>query len=441
MGLGLLGGGVATTKWLTRHGARVTVTDLKTRKELSSSVKALGPAAKKIRFVLGKHRVEDFKRNEIIVVNPGVPRTSKFLKIAKKADAKLENEASIFFRICQNPIIGVTGTRGKTTTVNWLHHILKKRYRKAALTGNSSDNPMLKVLDKLDGISPVVVELSSWHLEFLPKSKKSPHIAVITNIYPDHLNRYPSMRSYVLAKANIFKNQSADDFLLLNKDNLWTKFFIKLKPKSEIVYFPVPTGINLEKFKRLGLHNFYNLNIAILIARHLGVKISEIKAALRALPQVRFRQEVIIDRKNLKIVNDTTATTPEASEAVIKRFAGQGNIILISGGTDKKLEFSNWARTVETSVRPENLYLLEGSATKKMAKSLGKIGYFKKTEPQIFENLSFLIKEVKKNIKSGTDGGKTVLFSPAATSFEKFKNEFDRGKQFNRLARRGFNQF
>jgi UDP-N-acetylmuramoylalanine--D-glutamate ligase len=103
-------------------------TDLKKRSELSSSIKALGPAAKKVKFVLGKHRAEDFKNNEIVVVNPGVPRASKFLRIAKKAGAQFENEASIFFKECQNPIIGVTGTRGKTTTVNWLHHILKRNF-------------------------------------------------------------------------------------------------------------------------------------------------------------------------------------------------------------------------------------------------------------------------------------------------------------------------
>ncbi len=439
-GLGLLGGGIAATKWLVKHGAKVTVTDLKTRKELASSIKSLGVAAKKVRFVLGKHRAADFKDNEIIIVNPAVPRQSTFLKIAKKSGARLENEASIFFRFCRNPIIAVTGTRGKTTTANWIHYLLKKKYPRAVLTGNSADNPMLATLDKLDGKNPVVVELSSWHLELLPKSGRAPHIAVITNLYPDHLNRYPSMRSYALAKANIFLNQSKEDFLLLNKDNPWTKFFRKLQPKSQIVHFPISVGLNLEKFRRThGVHNFYNLNAAILVARHFGVPREIIKSALKTLPQLKFRQEVVLRRRNLEVIDDTTATTPEATMAALERFKVSGKLILITGGTDKNLDFSGWARIVKRAVRPENLFLLNGTATKKMTRSLHETGYFRKFKPQAFENLTPLIKVVKKNLRPKTYNLSTIiLFSPGATSFEKFQNEFDRGEQFNRLVKLHF---
>jgi UDP-N-acetylmuramoylalanine--D-glutamate ligase len=223
----------------------------------------------------------------------------------------------------------------------------KKKFPKSVLTGNSSDNPMLAALDKLDGRSPVVVELSSWHLELLPRAKKSPHVAVITNIYPDHLNRYPNMRSYILAKANIFLHQTGDDFLLLNKDNKWTKLFQSRKPKSRIVYFPAP-GVVSEKFKKThGLHNFYNLNAAVLVARHFGLSSEQVQSALKKLPQVKFRQETIINRKKLTVINDTTATTPEAAMAAIERFKGKTGLILIAGGTDKKLEFSDWAKAVK----------------------------------------------------------------------------------------------
>lgn len=450
VGLGLLGGGVATTKWLVRHGANVTVTDLKSRKELYSSIKSLGSAAEGVRFVLGRHRAEDFRKNEIVIVNPGVPRESPYLSVAKKAGAKLENEASIFLRFCKNPIVGVTGTRGKTTTANWIYHFLKKKYPGSALTGNSSDNPMLAALDKLDGRSPVVVELSSWHLELLPQSGRAPHIAVITNLYPDHLNRYPSIRSYALAKANIFSNQSENDFLLLNKNNPWTKFFLKLRPKAKIVYFPATLGLNLEKFKKThGEHNFYNLNVAVLVARHFGVSLQEIRTALKTLPPVKFRQELIVNKKNFKVVNDTTATTPEATIAALKRFAKFSrfnlvNLVLIAGGTDKKLDFKEWARTVKKYVKPEGLFLLNGSATKKMIRSLRKIGYFRRTKPQVFEDLSEIVKRIRNyelGIRLGNrslihDSLFIILFSPGAASFEKFKNEFDRGRKFNLYWRR-----
>ncbi len=461
MGLGLLGGGVAVTKWLVRHGAKVTVTDLKTRKELVESVKEIENYVKKarpvrgrtpqgarsaptqsrraasngVKFVLGQHKAEDFKNNEIIVVNPGVPRESNFLKIAKKSGARLENEASIFFHLCKNPIIGVTGTRGKTTIVNWLHHILKKKFPKAVLTGNSSDNPMLGVLDKLDSKHPVVVELSSWHLELLPKSKKSPHIAVITNIYPDHLNRYPSIRSYASAKANIFKYQTRKDFLILNRKNKWTKFFLKKKPKGKIVYFPAKTGLAKSKFiEYFGKHNFENMAAAVQAARVFGVSESIIKSAIRTLPKLQYRQEVIIKKRDLTIVNDTTATTPEAAIAAMERFYKKGTLILVAGGGDKKLDFTNWAKIVKRCVYPENLFLINGGATKKMVLELEKINYFFKSKPKLFEDLFGLLKTVR-----GVTGlRRVILFSPAATSFEKFQNEFDRGRQFNLYSKKLF---
>ncbi|MDP3725017.1 MAG: Mur ligase family protein, partial [Nanoarchaeota archaeon] len=154
MGLGLLGGGVATTKWLVRQGADVTVTDLKTRKELASSIKALGSAAKKIRFVLGRHDEKDFRTHDVIVVNPGVPRESRYLKIARRAGARIINDAVLFFEHLpkDNPIIAVTGTRGKTTTTNFIAHLLKTRWPHARAAGNTPENPLLKELERIEAL-------------------------------------------------------------------------------------------------------------------------------------------------------------------------------------------------------------------------------------------------------------------------------------------------
>lgn len=289
MGLGLLGGGIATTKWLVKHGAKVTVTDLKTRKQLASSIKALGSTAKKIKMVLGRHRDIDFKMKGIVVVNPAVSRESKYLKIAKRHGARLENEASIFFELCKNPVIGVTGTRGKTTTVNWIYHLLKRKFPHAVLAGNSSENPMLNVLDKLDGKSPVVVELSSWHLEFLPLSRRAPHIAVITNIYPDHLNRYRSLKDYASAKANIFKNQIKSDYLILNGSSKWLKFFLKKfaswRTKSKVVYPSLEAVKNAGRFREVyGEHNLENLAAAVAVARLVGVPKALVEKGIASLP-------------------------------------------------------------------------------------------------------------------------------------------------------------
>ncbi len=435
MGLGLLGGGIATAKWLVKHGAEVTVTDLKSRADLSGSIKSLGSAARKIRLALGRHEESDFRSHQIVVVNPAVPKESLFLKIARDSGAGLENEASLFFRFCKNPAIGVTGTRGKTTTVNWIHHFLKQKYPHTVLTGNSSDHPMLKALDGLDGHSPVVVELSSWHLEILPESKRSPHIAVITNIYPDHLNRYKNITEYASAKANIFKHQTKEDFLILNKKNDWTKFFLKQsaswRTNSRIKFAPFSPPFSLLSHFDLGEHNLQNLKTATLAAHLAGVGWDLIKPAIKTLPQIKFRQEVVYKKGGLTVVNDTTATSPDATVTALKRFGHQGEIlILITGGTDKKLEFADWAKMVKKTVKPENLFLLEGSATAKMISSLNQIGYFKKIKPNFFIDFEILLASALKRAQT-IKGKKILLFSPGAASFEKFKNEFDRGERFN----------
>jgi UDP-N-acetylmuramoylalanine--D-glutamate ligase len=433
MGLGLLGGGIATTKWLVKHYAKVTVTDLKNKKSLSDSIKALGTAAKSVSFVLGRHNESDFKNNEIIVVNPAVPKESPFLKIALDSKAKFENEASLFFRFCKNPIIGVTGTRGKTTTVNWILHLLKQKYPKAVLTGNSSDNPMLNALDGLDEKSPVVVELSSWHLEILPQSEKSSHIAVITNIYPDHLNRYKNVAEYANAKANIFKDQASDDFLILNKSNPWTKFFLGKKPKSKIIYASNIKELAIDKnfSKKWGEHNLENLEIAATAANLAGVSWDLIKKGIKTLPQIKFRQEIIFHNKNLTVVNDTTATSPDGTVAALKRFGSQTKeLILVTGGTDKNLIFTDWAKEIKKYVKPENLFLLEGSATIKMVGELEKQRFFGKTPPQLFLSLETLLTSALKRAKLVKEKA-VLLFSPSSASFEKFKNEFDRGEKFD----------
>ena len=441
MGLGLLGGGLATTKWLVKHGAKVTVTDLRTKKELVDSIKALGSAAKRITFVLGKHREADFKNNEIIVVNPGVPRESPYLAIARKHGARLENEASLFFQYCKNPIIAVTGTRGKTTTVNWIQYLLKQKFPKAKLAGNSSDQPMLGILDGLDGKTPIVVELSSWQLELLNQSGKGPKIAVITNVYRDHMNRYRTIADYASAKANIFKDQKKGNFLILNKRNDWTKFFLKKfsgwKTSSKVLYSSVKTGIDERKFSEIyGPHNLENFKTAFLAAKLAGVPVLKLRQAAWRLPQIKFREEVIFKSPKLMIVNDTTATSPDGTIAALKRFSKE-NIILIAGGTDKNLEYGKWAQLVKQYTTQEQLYLLNGSATKKMVAALGKINFFKNNQPQIFENLPDILRSIKK-LKVKSLKLRVILFSPGAASFEKFRNEFDRGEQFNKYIKKIF---
>ncbi len=470
VGLGSLGGGVATVKWLVDHGASVTVTDAGKKKNLEKSIRALKSCGKKVRFVLGRHDKKDFVSHDVIVVNPAVKISGNpFLSLAKKKNVPVTNDLGIFLGNAKNPIIAVTGTRGKTTTANWIAYFLSGKYPGAKASGNSSDDALLKLLPRLERRRnmPAVLELSSFQLELANQIRRAPDIAVVTNLYRDHLNRHGSMEKYARAKANIFLKQTEDQILVLNRDNEWTEYFLKRNSKSRLAFVSLDRPVlgknsrflvrankrvifsdgktrrtvfskkTAEKIESLGEHNIYNFLCAALAAHYAGVSWSEIEKKTETLPQIPYRQETVIKRKDLAVINDTAATSPDGTLAALRRFGGK-DTALIAGGTDKKLKYSLWAQEVKKHIVPNNLFLLEGSATRKMIRELNKAGYFRKGRPQTFGSLEELLGSVKKRLETDDHKPTTVLFSPAAASFEKFKNEFDRGEKFNALAKKAF---
>lgn len=447
VGLGILGGGLAMARFLLQQGAKLTITDLKSRKELNLILKKL--KGKRIKLVLGKHRKTDFKNNDIVVFNPAVSILSPWVKLVKKYKKPIENDLTLFLKNKkpESEYIAITGTRGKTTIAHWLNHFLSQ----SALGGNIPEKGLLKIVNKKPKL--FILEISSFQLEFMRRGLKSPKIAIISNLYNDHLNRYGSFKNYLDQKAKIFLNQTKNNFLVLNADNKYTKEFLKKKPKSKIYYFSLKklsknqNGLFFHRNKIyfqenahisaiadkcaiFGLADFQkaNLLVALLGAYLYNKDWEKLIKKIKTLPQVPFRQEVILQKKNLVVVNDTTATSPDATIAALEKFHDHRNcLILITGGTDKNLEFKGLADKIKKYIKPENLYLLEGSATKKLINEL------KEKELKIFSNLKKIILDIKKDKKTGI-----ILFSPAAASFEKFKNEFDRGIRFNNLVRKYF---
>lgn len=439
MGLGILGGGVATAEWLLEQGVDLTITDLKNRGQLASSFSALSKFKDKIKFVLGEHREKDFLNNEIIVINPDVSINNKFVQLAIKNGKQIENELTLFLKFCPSKnIIAVTGTRGKTTTVNWIYHLLKSEYSDIILAGNSSTNPFLGMLSRCTGESRVVLEVPSYQLELLGVEdfKYAPKVAVVTNVSQDHLNRHGNLENYAKTKANIFKNQRQSDFLILNKDNKWTDFFVSLKPKSKILYFSKNDWdknlADKKEFKdKWGEHNILNLNASILVAEVMEIDKETIKKAIKTLPQIKFRQEKVYDNEEFCIYNDSAATSPEATITAIERFKNNGNLILITGGTDRELNFSEWAKAVKENISLDNLVLLSGSATEKMKNQLQALSSKLKEFNTLEECLKLALDKARKN-----DDKSVILFSPSSKSFEKFKNEYDRGEKFNLLIKK-----
>jgi UDP-N-acetylmuramoylalanine--D-glutamate ligase len=422
MGLGSHGGGVGVTKFFAKIGANVIVTDLKTEKELKKSLEKL--KGYKIRYILGKHREEDFKNADIIIKNPAVPRDSYFLKIAKKNKIPIHTDVSLYFLLSPAFTIGITGTKGKSTTSNFIFNILKKKYN-CFLVGVAGKS-FLEVLPKLKQKSIVVAEISSWQLESLIYVKKSPQIGVITNIDKDHLNTYKSLFDYQKAKFNIARWQKEDDFLFLNNNlkNLYKKFKKMWNIKSKVIFYKYSKyfekELKKEGFKFFGKGAVENAKVSFLIGRKFGLKKREILKILSKIKPLFGRLEPIEKFKKLWI-NDTCSTNPYSTINSILAF--NKKIVLITGGTDKNLDFENLAKIIQKRVKL--LILLKGSATEKLKKELKKLKideYFETDnlkEAMIFANQKSKPKDI-------------ILFSPAAASFELFKDEFDRGRKFKK---------
>jgi len=444
-GLGMLGGGVETAKFLLKQGVKLTVTDMKSKEDLAVSIAKL---PKEISYTLGGHKESDIQNVDAVVFNPGVAYESEWVRKAISLNKEVFNDFSLFLSVIQEKkktpeYIAVTGTRGKTTTTTWIHHLISG----SVVGGNMPENGLLKIVNKKT--DAFTLELSSFQLEFVQKGSKAPKVALITNLYRDHLNRYKKMEKYAKTKANVFLNQTKDDFLVLNAENEWSDFFLKQKPKAQVYWVSLKKlpldkkGMYLNGNKLvwretedvvLGTSPFkdvaHNANLlSALTAAYLYTgSWKDLLSKIDTLPQVPLRQEVIVDTKKLKVVNDGAATSPDATVALLDAYKTiqKDNKILITGGTDKDLEYSSWAKKVSKEIAPQNLFLLSGSATIKMIAALTNENYWKKHNPRIFDSY----KEMFESIQL-TDGKQvTLLFSPSAASFEKFKNEFDRAQKF-----------
>lgn len=444
MGLGLHGGGVGVAKFFCRQGAKVLVTDLKIKEQLKESISKL--RGFKVNYVLGNHRQEDFIKTNLVIRNPGVPKESYFLKIAKEHNVPIETDITIFFKLCKAPIIGITGTKGKSTVATLIYELIKTKYKNAVLAGNIGISP-LEFLRKIKkgpkGYPWVVLELSSFELENL---KKSPEIAVITSIYPDHLDRYKNLEEYLEAKKIIFKYQKKKNILILNYDNETTRKFSSEAPsqvyfysrekklknsicfiEKENIFFdkekePVA---NLNNVKLQGWHNILNVLAAISIAKVLKVDSKKIRRVLFNFKGVANRQDFVREVNGVKYFNDTTATMPEAVIAAIDFFSGkfpESRLILIAGGQNKNLEYKDLAKKILKKI--DFLLLLPGTASEKIKELVG--GNGKKTRITPVASMEEAIKKSSEIAESGD----IVLLSPGAASFNLFKNEFDRGDQF-----------
>lgn len=442
MGLGLHGGGVGVVKFLAKNGARVIVTDLKTKEQLAPSIEKL-KGVKNITYVLGQHRSEDFSSVDMVVKTPPVPWTDKHIQLALKSKVPVEMDSSLFFKMCTNPIIGVTGTKGKTTTATLLAQLLNLAKVDAVKVGIGQ----VSVLDKLDVLkkgSIVVFELSSWRLSALGRAEISPRIAVLKNIMRDHLNYYKTMDAYIADKRFIFENQKPGDFLVANWDDPLVREAASKAPSQLLKFSYAPLsdaravfidgenmyasdGLDTQKIAALqdisipGRHNLSNVMAAVGAALAYGINTKVIAKALPQLSGVPHRLEFVRDLGGVRYYNDTAATIPDAAISALEAFSEP--LILIAGGTDKELEFAALAQKITEKTKA--VVLLKGNATEKIISELKKAGFA--TEGLM---VALSMEEAVFRATELAARGDVVLLSPGAASFGLFANEFERGEKF-----------
>jgi UDP-N-acetylmuramoylalanine--D-glutamate ligase len=443
-GLGILGGGVATTNWLLKQGARVTVTDLKTADELRPALEQItGP----VELKLGGHDDTLIRECDVVVCNQDASINNPYIQLAFQLGKEVQTEGTLFYTLFPGRIVGITGTRGKTTTTAWVNTFLQTQYR-STTAGNWGDiNPFLEIMDRSGEFDIAATEVPSFQLEYFHLIDRGPDVAVITNLFSDHLNRHGDMQGYAKAKANLFLKQTPNQHLVLNHDNEWTDFFLAQHPRAHAWQFsktklpqdidglyaesgmlifhehgtaaPVISIGNFSAEK--GEHNLENLLASALASHCAGISWEHIRATIPTLPTVKFRQEVIFESERLTVINDTTATSPEGAVVAMKRFAGPHTVFII-GGTDRQLDFTGWVQEAQ-KIPLEHLFFLSGSATDKMLIALAN-----PANAQVFDTLTECVHAALK--KAGQYPEATIIFSPGAKSFEKFKNEYDRGEQF-----------
>lgn len=425
MGLGLLGRGVGDAAFLAECGADLIVTDLKTEAELAESLDKLKDFST-IKFSLGGHKMEDFEGRDIILVAAGVPMDSPYLAKATESGARLTQSAALFAELSGIPMIGITGTRGKSTTTAMIAHIVEVATGEPIIKGgNVRGVSNLQLLKEVKEDSLAVFELDSWQLQGFGWSGISPQIAVFTSFMEDHSNYYKGdIYAYFADKANIFINQDESGVFITTPE-----VFEKAKEYAagrdislgqEVVL--VDSSIIPEDaiLSIPGEHNRLNAALSVAACRSLGLSDEEIFSALPSFGGLEGRLELLGTRDGVKIYNDNNATTPAATIAGLKAVGTDKDVVLISGGTDKNIPLEGLPEAI--SQYCAHVVLYSGSGTDKLKEVLP-------TDVSAEEH-DTLESCVEAAIAVATSGN-VILYSPGFASFGKeFKNEYDRNDQF-----------
>ncbi len=441
--VGLARTGVAAARFLVRRKARVVCTDVKTPDELGDAVRLLEETGCHLR--LGGHKGEDFQDADLIVVSPGVPLTIPPLEEAQAAGVEIIGEVELAFRHMDCPIVGVTGTNGKTTTVHLIDSMLEEGGIPHWVGGNIG-RPMTEFLLSPSagkhGRTPevVVAELSSFQLETIVHFR--PWVALWTNLTADHLDRYPDMEAYAEAKARIFHKQTARDYAVVPDKDPWLETHkgviraraLRFGPSADpdpdvclkdgsIVYRHPETGeeehYETGRVRVPGKHNLENMMSAIAAARLCGADPRGVQKAMDTFAGLENRVEYVRESRGIRFYNDSKATTVDSVIRALECF--EDPVLLLAGGKDKGGPLAPLREPLKRHVRRLFLY---GAAAGRMARELGGV-----TE---IETAGDLEGAVVQAWRAGRPG-EVILLSPACSSFDMFRDYEERGQRFKAL--------
>ena len=430
VGLGLFGGGVGVTRFLVREGARVTVTDLRSAADLRESLDAL--AGLPVTFKLSGHDEADFRSSDLIVANPAVPRHSKYLVIAESAGVPVTTEINLFFERCRARVLGVTGSSGKTTTTLLTGEMLRLADPRTRIGGNLG-RPLIEEADAIPPDAPVVLELSSFQLDRLRDLRRSPHVAVVTNFAPNHLDAHGSLDAYVAAKQGILAHQTGEDTNVLNADDPEVSRWDKLCA-GRVLRFSLDREVERGTFLREGqivgrlsdrITPVCPVRDLLLPGRHnVANALAATAAALRAFRGAEHRLELVAEVSGIRYVNDSIATSPDRTIAALNAF--DAPILLIAGGYDKGIPFDPLGPAVAQRVR--RLFLI-GATADRIA------GVVQRHGPAPTVHRCASLPEAVEAAAALAARGDIVLLSPACASYDMFRNFEERGKKFKDLVK------
>jgi UDP-N-acetylmuramoylalanine--D-glutamate ligase len=448
VGLGRRDGGVGVARWAVGQGAEVAVTDLSDAEELRDSVAALKGLP--IRFVLGSHDEADVDWADLLIRNPAIPDGSRMLTRARKLETPIAMEIGLFLDSTAARVVGITGSKGKTTASFALGHLIDDSFPRVSVAGNMGISALDQPTLAADNVA--VLEISSFQAEGMAEFRVAPDVFVVTNLLEDHLDRYSTIERYHEAKVSVLDHQGPGDWAIL-PSKLDDRMKLEGRARGRRAYFeaagePLPPGADgvfasagilrahwqgeefdlgaLADLPLAGAHYVSNVAAAASAALAVGAGVDAIRARLGSLPRLDHRQEPVATIDEVEYVNDSAATMPEATAASIRTYAGR-DIVLIAGGSSKRL--NPWPLAVAVAELARAVVLLEGDATEGIAAALRGRGFDSLHGP--VGSMEAAVKEASSLARPGS----VVLLAPGATSFGMFEDEFDRGAQFRDAVR------